>query len=1314
MSTLSIREADEELDGRRTPQYENDREREFYRYYRPLRELGQHDPHFCDMKTDVSIAQHLTSPSPDPALTAFCQLGALRLNVRRALMFFFDSKHSYVLAEATKTTNIRTGTCEDPADALCLGHTVMPRGVSVCEYTVLLPPTLPQNFDVRRIDSNVAYVVNDLAKDPEFRESAFVTGGPRARFYAGVPITTPNGINIGAYCILDDKPRHGLTAPETTFLAEMSSTVSIHLEMLRAAAEHQLGTKMIAGLGAFIDGDSDLRDYVEQERSQGPSNSFATLMATSKSTESFLRTEDQPGKIVEMSPSPSSSSRVPLNKRVHKDSITDVQSDRRPASSRSSSKNKSIEDSASADIEATFLRAAKLVREALSVDGVQFLDARFGTPGTSPTSATSSEHSGPGTPESEAGASRQLNTNSIIEESPVEMCNIFASSSQSGPVQVPQKLLRRLLQRYRNGKIWFFDKYERWESPSPTGSDREGSSSETGELDPAVPVGGNTMQSSQFKRASRKDDRREMLRLFPNARSVCFVGMWDHTSQRWSAASFSWTSSPFRHFSEEFDLKYVTAFCDVILAELQRLEATRSDRAKSDFISTISHELRSPLHGILGSVELLNAAPNDPLLSSSDLISQVEVCSRTLLDVIDHLLDYSGINQRSKSGTSSVTKASSRMAMSMASKGSLETAEADAVRDTDVNLDRITEEVVEAALYSFCFGRARDVILERKVAVILDIDSNFDWRCTVNLGAWKRVCINLVSNALKYTNSGHVRVTLRAERNGDGSFIATLEVSDTGCGMSRDFLDNHLFTAFTQENSFVEGTGLGLNLVSKIVREWGGNIDVRSEKGQGSTFTLKIPLDSCRKNSTDSSSADSSATPESSEQEFAEDLVVGIVGAEIDASNPSTDDQKTGREILAQQLLNTSIDDMLTRLGISHSPCSRVSHGDFGVNIITETRLRDELVHLEALPDSAQNEPPSLSKTPLVIICNSVISARTLTKAELLRITSGHVELILQPVGPCRLKRAVTACVQSLTKSDTPAVSLRADNATLRSASRAREADLSDGSRPGSSSSNKAFRRPFYRVKASGRNPSNSPRPSYEARSFRLPHHRGPSGEHDALKMEKNGKTGASTGSSGGHDEGGLSLLLVDDNVSFLETDLYMDLPTSHGIHANHHQAVNMKILSTFAERSGYRKLVATDGQQAVDLYTSTCPPPQRSTSTSSTSPDRSSSVSPHTVPDGPSSPSSTSSSSQPTENPRPRVILMDINMPQMDGYEATRRIRALEKRHRVQPPATIIGLSGLGSEKARQDAFKAGMSMFLTKPVRLQELKRILGEIGG
>jgi signal transduction histidine kinase/CheY-like chemotaxis protein len=1024
-------------------------------------------------------------------------------------------------------------------------------------------------------------------------------------------------------------------------------------------------------------------------------------MSKSEAAEVLVPKSNSTITVVEVSHSPAPSDR-PAQSRMHKDSITEFQSsERRPASSRSSSKNKSLEDSAVADIESTFLRAAKLVREALNVDGVQFLDARFGTPGTSSESPAPSDQSGPGTPESEAGVSRQLNASSVVEESSVEMCNIYASSSQSEPVQIPKKFLRRLLQRYRNGKIWFFDKYERYDSTANNSSDQDTlSSSEGSEVDSAVVVDGKAAPPSHVKRATRFDDRREMLRLFPNARSVCFVGMWDHTSQRWSAASFSWTSSPFRHFSEEFDLKYVTAFCDVILAELQRLEALRSDKAKGDFISTISHELRSPLHGILGSVELLHAAPSDPLLSSSDLISQVEVCSRTLLDVIDHLLDYSGINQMSRSGTSTITKASSKMAMSMASKGSLEAAGEDSARDTDVDLDRITEEVVEAALYSFCFGRDRDIILERKVAVILDIDSTFDWRCTVNLGAWKRVCINLVSNALKYTNNGHVHVTLQAERNDDCSFTATLAVSDTGCGMSRDFLDNHLFTAFTQENSFVEGTGLGLNLVSKIVREWGGNIDVRSEKGVGSTFTLKIPLHSCRK---DSTASISSVRSESSQ--FPQDLTVGIVGAEVDGEQP-TNDPKAARDFAAQRLLNTSIDDMLSCLDIPHAVRSKDSDRDFAVNVMTESKLRDELAGLKSCSKTSSDDG-SLSKSPLVIICNSIISARTLTKAELLRITSGHVELILQPVGPCRLKRAVNACISSLSKSDAPAVSLRTDNTSMRSASGMRDPELIDASRPGSGQSNKEFRRPFHRVKPTWRSTSNSPRPPFEGRSFKLPHRKGPSDESERPKLEKDGNS--RTSSSGSNNStnsqeglsGGLSLLLVDDN------------------------AVNMKILSTFAERSGYRKLVATDGQQAVDVYASTCTTSSSSNNSASSS---SPSISPRSTPaqpptasssssslstsPSPFSASSTSSSAPPTT--RPRVILMDINMPQMDGYEATRRIRALEKRHRVSPPATIIGLSGLGSEKARQDAFKAGMSMFLTKPVRLGELKRILGEIGG
>lgn len=90
----------------------------------------------------------------------------------------------------------------------------------------------------------------------------------------------------------------------------------------------------------------------------------------------------------------------------------------------------------------------------------------------------------------------------------------------------------------------------------------------------------------------------------------------------------------------------MTAFCDAIMAEVHRLEAQNADNAKMDFISSISHELRSPLHGILGSVECLQEQTWDA--ASDGLISQVEVCARTLLDIVNHVLDFSKINRYAK------------------------------------------------------------------------------------------------------------------------------------------------------------------------------------------------------------------------------------------------------------------------------------------------------------------------------------------------------------------------------------------------------------------------------------------------------------------------------------------------------------------------------------------------------------------------------------------------------------------------------------------------------------------------------------------
>lgn len=201
-----------------------------------------------------------------------------------------------------------------------------------------------------------------------------------------------------------------------------------------------------------------------------------------------------------------------------------------------------------------------------------------------------------------------------------------------------------------------------------------------------------------------------------------------------------------------------------------------------------------PFAGILGSVECLQETETDTV--SADLISQVDICGRTLLDIIDHLLDFSKINHHAKSKGGIVDAKGRRMSTSSAKRSRMSGMMA---LSADVALDKVTEEVVETAVYSAAVSAARDPqsIANRKIAVILEIDRSvaIDWKCYVAVGAWKRVCINLVSNALKYTEKGYIRISLKASPIPEKKkrFNVTLSVTDTGRGMSKDFLENHLF-----------------------------------------------------------------------------------------------------------------------------------------------------------------------------------------------------------------------------------------------------------------------------------------------------------------------------------------------------------------------------------------------------------------------------------------------------------------------------------------------------------------------------------------
>jgi hypothetical protein len=131
------------------------------------------------------------------------------------------------------------------------------------------------------------------------------------------------------------------------------------------------------------------------------------------------------------------------------------------------------------------------------------------------------------------------------------------------------------------------------------------------------------------------------------------------------------------------------------------------------------------------------------------------------------------------------------------------------------------------------------------LSVIVRIEPG-DWRVRSIPGGWRRIVMNLLGNAFKFTKTGFIEVTLarKTETFGAKREYAHLTITDTGCGISPEYLEHKLFQPFTQENILTEGVGLGLSIVDRIVTNVGGQIDVKSTIGIGSQFDAYIPVES--------------------------------------------------------------------------------------------------------------------------------------------------------------------------------------------------------------------------------------------------------------------------------------------------------------------------------------------------------------------------------------------------------------------------------------------------------------------------------------
>ena len=237
-------------------------------------------------------------------------------------------------------------------------------------------------------------------------------------------------------------------------------------------------------------------------------------------------------------------------------------------------------------------------------------------------------------------------------------------------------------------------------------------------------------------------------------------------------------------------------------ASLARAEA--ADRAKSEFLANMSHEIRTPMNGVLGMAELLDRTDLDARQKS---FTEVIVKSgNALLTIINDILDFSKIS----AGQMVLDPAPFVLA--------------EAVEDV-------------ATLVS-----AR--VAEKNLELIVRVDPHLPPSVTGDVGRFRQIVTNLLGNAVKFTDHGHVLIDVGGEVRDS---IAHLEVrvADTGIGIPADKLQS-VFEKFAQVDGSStrrhEGTGLGLAIAARLVDLMGGRIGVESEVGRGSVFWFSVPL----------------------------------------------------------------------------------------------------------------------------------------------------------------------------------------------------------------------------------------------------------------------------------------------------------------------------------------------------------------------------------------------------------------------------------------------------------------------------------------
>jgi len=484
-------------------------------------------------------------------LFAFAQLTALRLDVKQALISLIDSTTQYVVAESSQKLipHFSRSKSKDTPDSLIQDTykvRVYPRFGRLCEKTLdLFEDVPPGQFNTLEIE--------DLAADPLYREIDFVKDSPYMRFYAGAPIRTSKGMNIGTLCILDDRPRK-LSEEEKETLVMMTNVVMSHLETIRRERKRSVGVRMQNNLGKFVASGVIARQAPGQDGNEGFAKTTEEKPFNDRPPP-FIAAKFRTGKCGSVEPN-----LPPLSPRSQEADVSrptgpnpllkhsglqtdptaeseDVSSDSIPVLDESFLSRNSLD---------TYARASSLIKEAMSVDEVVFVKPHLGPnsslldcPGGYFTHSTSSRK-----PPVSPGSSLWSD-----EESRLTPC-IGQSQAPSVAGILEEVFLQQLLTIYPYGAIFNHTiSYPKQPQFSPKIDGTDG----WREVEPTI----EERAVSSF------------LKLAPRSTSSIFFPLYD-TAGKVSSLGFVFINNPSRVFNGA-ELGYLRIFGNAIMAEVKLL-----------------------------------------------------------------------------------------------------------------------------------------------------------------------------------------------------------------------------------------------------------------------------------------------------------------------------------------------------------------------------------------------------------------------------------------------------------------------------------------------------------------------------------------------------------------------------------------------------------------------------------------------------------------------------------------------------------------------------------------------------------------------